>query len=102
MEEKAITAIRVVPFALILGTISAVLSFIVAVLLVAIFVPFLSVAPEVAMGLGILVSLGGLLIIVVPILAFISTFIGAAIFAVLYNFLAPQVGGIRLRFVDTS
>ena len=37
------------------------------------------------------------LIILWPIMTFIGTFIVAAIIALLYNFLAPRVGGIKLK-----
>jgi hypothetical protein len=37
------------------------------------------------------------LIIIWPIMAFILTFIGAAIVAIIYNFLAPRIGGIKLQ-----
>ncbi|MDO9626050.1 MAG: hypothetical protein Q7I96_00310 [Methanobacteriaceae archaeon] len=47
---------------------------------------------------GSIASMGALYLIVIwPITAFIMTFIGAAIVALLYNALAPHVGGIKLE-----
>jgi len=39
-----------------------------------------------------------MMIIGIPIMTFISTFIYSAIMALLYNFLTPKIGGIRLKF----
>jgi hypothetical protein len=47
---------------------------------------------------GSISAMGALyLIIIWPIEAFIGTFIITAIFALLYNFLAPRIGGIKLE-----
>ena len=47
---------------------------------------------------GSITAMGALyLIIVWPIMAFIGSFILAAIIALLYNALAPRVGGIKLQ-----
>jgi hypothetical protein len=37
-----------------------------------------------------------------PILGFIGGLIQGVIVAVLYNFLAPRIGGIRIRFKEES
>lgn len=37
-----------------------------------------------------------------PIIGFVGGLIQGAIFAALYNFLAPRMGGIRLRFKEES
>ena len=47
---------------------------------------------------GSITAMGALyLIIIWPIEAFIGTFILTAIVALLYNFLAPRIGGIKLE-----
>ncbi len=47
---------------------------------------------------GSITAMGALyLIIVWPIMTFIATFIITAIIALLYNFLAPRIGGIKLE-----
>ena len=47
---------------------------------------------------GSITAMGALyLIIVWPIMAFIMTFIVTAIIALLYNILAPRIGGIQLE-----
>jgi hypothetical protein len=47
-------------------------------------------------GLGIIFGEGA--VIVVPIKAFVGGLIGGLILAVVYNFLAPRIGGIKDRF----
>jgi len=49
-------------------------------------------------GLGVIFGAGA--IVVVPIIAFISGLIGGLILAVVYNFLAPRIGGIKVRFKE--
>jgi hypothetical protein len=41
-------------------------------------------------------------IIINPIMSFIGTFIGVAIFAVLYNLIIPKIGGIKLIFAEAG
>ena len=41
-------------------------------------------------------------IIVMPIMAFIFTFIGMALFALFYNIIIPKVGGIKLIFAEAG
>jgi len=44
------------------------------------------------------VLLGESAIIIFPIIAFIGGFIEGLIIAVIYNYLAPRIGGIKLSF----
>jgi hypothetical protein len=41
-------------------------------------------------------------IIVMPIVGFIGGFIEGGLLAVLYNFLAPRIGGVKLRFKEET
>ncbi len=47
-------------------------------------------------------ALGIVIVIVIPIVAFIVGFVQGLISAVIYNLLAPRIGGIKIRFEDTS
>ena len=77
-----------------MGAISAVIAFIAAIVMVLFMRPFFRYAP----GFEWIVGLGGLWALVVPIAVFIVGFIQGLIVAVVYNFLAPRFGGIKLRF----
>jgi hypothetical protein len=94
MEEKTIKAIPAVPLGLMVGAISAVIAFVAAIIMVLFMMPFFRYAP----GFEWVGGLGGLWALVVPIAAFIGGFIQGLIVAVVYNFLAPRIGGIKLRF----
>lgn len=94
VEEKTIKSIPALPFGLMMGTISAVIAFIAAVVMVLFMLPSFKYTP----GFEWVGSLGGLWALVVPIVVFIIGFIQGLIVAVVYNFLAPKIGGIKLRF----
>jgi len=94
MEEKTIKAIPAIPLGLMMGTISAVLAFIASIIMVLFMMPSIRHTS----GFEWIVGLGGLWALVVPIAVFIVGFIQGLIVAVVYNFLAPRIGGIRLRF----
>jgi hypothetical protein len=93
MEEKTIKAISAVPLGLMMGSISAVVAFIAAVIMVVLMVPALTYAP----GFEWVGVLGGLWVLVIPIVVFVAGFIQGLIVAVVHNFLAPRIGGIKLR-----
>jgi hypothetical protein len=109
-DVKEIKSLPVVSFALIISVISLILTFIAgiiwflvgyaALLNVSNFIISLNnnttaVVNSVA---GSITAMGALyLIIVWPIMAFIMTFIVAAIIALLYNVLVPRIGGIKLE-----
>jgi len=42
--------------------------------------------------------LGALWVVVIPVVVFVVGFIQGLIVAVVHNFLAPRIGGIKLRF----
>ena len=93
MEEKTIRAIPAVPLGLMMGAISAVIAFIAAVVMVLLMPAFRHQT-----GFEWIGGFGGLWALVVPIAVFIGGFIQGLIIAVVYNFLAPRIGGIKLHF----
>ena len=50
--------------------------------------------------LGLFFGVGS--VIVMPILLFVTGLITAAITAILYNFLAPRIGGVKVRFKEEA
>jgi hypothetical protein len=109
MEEKTIKSISPVPFGLMMGAISGVIAFIVAILFALFYLPVItsvqSYNPVPTTGIdlsGFLAAIGILMVIIVPIIGFIAGFIQGLLYAVIYNFLAPRIGGIKLRFEETS
>ncbi|MDO8869571.1 MAG: DUF3566 domain-containing protein [Methanobacteriaceae archaeon] len=109
-DVKVVKALPVMSFASIISVISLILSFIAGIIyfivgyaalysvstyLIALDSNTTAVVNSVS---GSIASMGALYLIVIwPITAFIMTFIGAAIVALLYNALAPHVGGIKLE-----
>jgi Transmembrane domain of unknown function (DUF3566) len=107
---KEVESLPVVSFALIISVIALILTFLAGIiwfivgyaalynlstLIISLNTNSTAVVNSVA---GSITAMGALyLIIVWPIMAFIGTFIGAAIAAILYNVLAPRVGGIKLQ-----
>ena len=109
-EVKEVESLPVVAFAFIISVVSLILTFIAGIIwfivgysalyslsttIIALNNNTTAVVNSVA---GSITAMGALyLIIIWPILAFILTFIGAAIVAIIYNFLAPRIGGIKLQ-----
>jgi hypothetical protein len=97
-ELKEIKSVPVVPFALITGAVLAVLTFIWTILIAIFgisslaFIPVQNVGS--VLGAGIIGAI--ILIIVGTITAFIVGFIMYALIAIIYNILAPKIGGIKL------
>jgi hypothetical protein len=105
MGEKTIQSIPVMPFAMMIGIISAVIGLIIGIIYALVFGAIISAVPAttgvVNFGwLSVLFGVGA--IITMPILGFIGGLIQGVIVAVLYNFLAPRIGGIRIRFKEES
>jgi hypothetical protein len=103
LETKTISSVSVIPFALMFGVISAIIGLIVGIIYAIVFGAIISAAPTTSQvfnigWLRILFSVGA--IVIMPILGFAGGFIQGAIYAVLYNFLAPRIGGIQLRFKE--
>jgi hypothetical protein len=103
MEEKTIQSIPVVPFALMYACISAAIGFIIGVFYALIFGAIFASVPSTTTGfnlgwLGLFVGVGS--VIITPIISFIGGLIFAAITALVYNFLAPRIGGVKVRFKE--
>jgi hypothetical protein len=105
MEEKTIQSIPVMTFALMLGIISAVIGLIIGIFYAAVFgyiiaaIPASSTATTSALNIGFFsILFGAGAIITIPVICFIGGLIQGALVAILYNFLAPKIGGIKLRF----
>lgn len=96
------------PFAMMMGAINAVMGLIGGVIVAIFATAIMSIMSEVpngfnsngfnSTGFGVLFGLGS--IIAFPILGFIGGLIQGLIFAVIYNLLAPMIGGIKLRFQE--
>lgn len=111
MDGEEVKSIPVVAVSLMLSMLYTVLTFIVMLVVAPILAVVLEGAalaastatvaiPELsgmgdASGVGIILAI--IMIIGVPIIVFISTFIYAVVVAFLYNLLAPKIGGVRLK-----
>jgi Transmembrane domain of unknown function (DUF3566) len=108
-DVKEVESLPFVAFALIISVISLILTFLAGIIWFIVGYAALHSLSTVIISLntnstavvnsvaGSITAMGALyLIIVWPIMAFIMTFIGAAIVAILYNVLAPRIGGIKL------
>ena len=111
IDGKEVKSIPVVPVSLMLSLLYTVLTFIVMLVVAPILAVLLEGAalaastatvaiPELsgmgdASGVGIILAI--IMIIGVPIVVFITTFIYAVVVAFLYNLLAPRIGGVRLK-----
>jgi len=93
MEEKTIKAIPAIPLGLMMGAVSAVIAFIASIIIVLLMLPALTYTP----GFEMIGFLGALWVVVIPIVVFVVGFIQGLIVAVVHNFLAPRIGGIKLR-----
>lgn len=98
-DIKEIQSIPVVPFALILGAISAAIMFIWTLIFAALRISSLTLLPMQNSGFSIGTGIFSLILVVVvgTVLAFIVGFILYAIIAIIYNLLAPRIGGIKLE-----
>jgi hypothetical protein len=91
---KEIIEVPVVQLAKVAGVVYAVLFFIIGIFyglsagVVAAAVPNFGVS-------GVFLAI--LIIIVMPILGFIIGFVESAILALIYNFIAPRIGGIQVK-----
>jgi hypothetical protein len=102
MEERTIQSIPVMPFALMYACISAVIGFFIGIFYALLFGAILASMPSSTTGgfdfgwLSLFIGIGA--VIIVPIISFVSGLIMAAIIALLYNFLAPRIGGVKVHF----
>jgi len=126
LEDKNVTKIPVIPYALILSAIGAIWAFIAGLVLAALISPIFSLlstistlpeASQVAANFtnatgaamptggefgaaGIIMSL--VLILGLPIMVFVFGFIWNALFALLYNYIVTRVAKIQLEFSQIS
>jgi hypothetical protein len=99
MEEKTVKKIDVATFATTLGTFSGITGFIAGLIIAVLSSEIAVLFPSLTERTVILdVLLGESAIIILPIMAFIGGFIEGFIIAVIYNYLAPRIGGIKLGF----
>ncbi len=105
MDERTIQSIPVMPFALMYGCISAVIGFFIGIFYALLFGAIFASVPSSTTGinlgwLSLFVGVGS--VILMPIISFVSGLIMAAIIALLYNFLAPRIGGVKVRFKEEA
>ena len=98
MEQKTIKKIEVIPFALIIGLVDGVFGLIVGIIIALYIgattslVPYYA-GPSAMMARGV----GVVAIVAYPVAFFLLGFISSAIMAIIYNFVAPHVGGIKVE-----
>ena len=109
LGEKTITSIPVMPLSMMSGVISAIIGLIVGIFYALVFGTIISTFPSSLptspeyLNLNMFSVLFGMgAIIIMPIIGFIGGLIQGVIVAVLYNFLAPRIGGIKLRFKEQT
>ncbi|AUB60970.1 hypothetical protein BK009_09945 [Methanobacterium subterraneum] len=111
VEMEEITSISVIPASLMLSLLYTIITFLIMLIVAPILVVALQGAALAAIststsvagldGLGALGIIGIIIMIIgVPILVLVATFISTAIMALVYNFLAPQIGGVKLKFAS--
>ena len=127
LEGTQVTKIPVISFALVLAGIEAIWAFVVGLFLVAVVTPVTTFASDIIPVIsseipkylnttnvtfptgptgasagteGIVLAL--LLIIGFPIMAFVFGFIGHALFAIFYNYIATRVSKIKLEFATVT
>jgi hypothetical protein len=104
MTEKTIQSVPVMPFAMMLACIGAVIGAILGVFYALFFGALFSLIPSTTQTgidlnfLRIVFVVGAL--IVMPIVGFVGGLIQGLLYAVVYNFFAPRIGGIKLRFKE--
>ena len=106
MNEKTIQSIPVMSFAMMLACIGAIIGLIVGVFYAIFFGAIFSAIPsttQTGVNLDFLKIIFGVgAIIIMPIFGFIGGLIQGFLYATLYNFLAPRIGGIKLRFKEEN
>lgn len=102
MEEKTVKSIAPVSLALMMGIISAIIALIIGLIYAGVFsVVISSISHQISTVFPMSTMFGGALVVLIPIFAAVGGFIGGflqgLIMAVLYNFLAPRIGGVKVR-----
>lgn len=103
-ELSKVTEIPVVPFALILSAVSAVITFLIMLIYAPIMAVQFAAIPSTAgvnlAGFGVLGAVA--MLILGPIFTFIAVFIVMALSAIFYNIIAPKLGGLQLNFSNVQ
>jgi hypothetical protein len=108
MDGNNLESVSVIPLALILSIIAAIWAFVIGLMLAAV-IPLIagainasgsSLGTAIPVGsIGALGLVGALILIIgLPILAFIGVFISYALYAIFYNYIATRVAKIQLNF----
>lgn len=96
VDVKEIKSVELAPFTLMSSSIHAILAFIAAIITLIAFGIIAALVPQASIFGSIITSAGAALIIIYPIAAFF-TYLAISFFTILlYNALAPRVGGIKL------
>ena len=107
MGEKTIQRIPVLAFALMLAVISAIIGLIIGIFTAIVFgattAAIVSALPDIRLTqsiaeIGAMLGVGAA--VIMPLAGFVGGLIQGAVVPVLYNFLAPRIGGIKLRFKE--
>lgn len=111
-DMKELRSLEVISISLMLSALYTIFTFIIMLIMAPILMLILQGAALSAISTSTMPELGGIgalgiigiivMVIGIPILVFISTFIYSAIMALLYNFLAPKIGGVRLKFTSVK
>ncbi len=81
--------------------VGAICAAVIALIVALVITPFMMMVPrmaETSPGVGLFGS--GIMIILMPILYFVIGYIFTAIWVVLFNLIAPRLGGIPITFAD--
>jgi hypothetical protein len=93
VDIKEIKSIELVPFTLMTSSISAILAFIYAIILLITFGALAAVIPTVGL---VFASLGLSMLVIYPIGSFLVYITLSFVTALIYNMLVPRLGGIKL------
>jgi hypothetical protein len=96
VDVKEIKHIKMAPFTLMSSSIQAVLAFIAAILFVLTFGLIAALIPSLGFFAGFIALLGLSIIILWPLSAFFYNILFAFTISLIYNLIAPRVGGIKL------
>jgi hypothetical protein len=114
VDLSEIKSIPVVPFALIYSAVTAVMVLLIVLIIIPLFAAYIPLVTQAMSSLplngttipaadlssiGVFGVIGSIIsIIIIPIATFVAVFIASAILALIYNLLAPRIGGIKLEF----
>ncbi len=96
VDIKEIKSVKLAPFALMTSSISAILAFIAAIIMLLAFGLIAALLPQAAVLGAVITAIGVALIIIYPISTFFIQLSVNFFSALLYNALVPRLGGIKL------